>query len=257
MDLAVYGRVLWRFRFVVALGTICALLVAILAMAHVSFSSGRPTFRYRSHELWTSQSTLLVTQRRGFPEGRLTLPQNSDPAAPPLPGQQTFADPSRLVFLASLYAQFAKADAIDAIVRPRAGEKVLAAPVNDTSSGSSVGSRYRWSRSRAWPRRPSALCRSPVSPPRRSATTSTDGRATPASRSATASCCGSSAGPARPSSSRRGARRRQSSPSSSCSCWPRSGSFRAREPAQVAQGGDGGADDGGHSFRRLRQGGQC
>jgi hypothetical protein len=139
VDLAVYGRVLWRFRFVVALGTICALLVAILAMAHVGFSSGRPTFRYRSHELWTSQSTLLVTQR-GFPEGRLTLPQNSDPAAPPLPGQQTFADPSRLVFLASLYAQFAKADAIDAIVRPRAGEKVLAAPVNDTSSGSSVGS---------------------------------------------------------------------------------------------------------------------
>jgi hypothetical protein len=141
MDLALYGRVLWRFRVIVALGTACALLAAIIAVAHVDFTrSGGLTFRYRSNELWSSQSTLLVTQH-GFPWGQLTLPQSTNPTqTQQTQPQQNFADPSRLVFLASLYAQFAKADAIKAIVHPRAEEKVLASPVDDTSSGSSVGS---------------------------------------------------------------------------------------------------------------------
>ena len=58
MDLSLYGRVLWRFRIVVALGVILALALAFLAMARVDPASGKVT--YRSKEQWAAYSQLLV-----------------------------------------------------------------------------------------------------------------------------------------------------------------------------------------------------
>ena len=69
MDLQLYARVLWRFRFVVAVGTALAIGLAFMSYYKVSFSDG-VSVTYREGEVWRSDATLFVTQP-GFPWGRL------------------------------------------------------------------------------------------------------------------------------------------------------------------------------------------
>jgi hypothetical protein len=102
MDLALYGRVLWRFRWLVLGGVILAVLLATLSTARVS-SNG---LRWRKPAVWGSSTTLLLTQG-GFPWGRVN------------PG----TDPARFGSLTDLYAQLANSDAVRAIMRSEGAPK--------------------------------------------------------------------------------------------------------------------------------------
>jgi hypothetical protein len=121
MNLARHAAVLWRFRAVTATGLILGLLLAVLASYQV------PSMERRGISTFTSESQILVTQR-GFPEGRVVLPQ----APPPSSGSATgvastsptdktsskdenapeFADPGRFINLADLYTQLITSDEV-------------------------------------------------------------------------------------------------------------------------------------------------
>lgn len=116
MDLALIGRVLWRFRFLVVFGLIVAFALAFLSYVRVSFEDGSPTLSYRGTELWQSDAILLVTQS-GFPWGR------SVTAEPEPVGEDVtvvkpprFAETERFQALASLYAALAISDDVRDIV---------------------------------------------------------------------------------------------------------------------------------------------
>lgn len=106
MDLALYLRVLRRFKFIVAIG-----FVVGVALAYVSFT--------RQSETWQAQSTLLITQR-GFTFGRTVVPVDVPPAAPAgktLTVVPKFADDGRLAGFAMLYARLANSDQVMQIMR--------------------------------------------------------------------------------------------------------------------------------------------
>lgn len=109
MDLALYLRVVWRFRLLVALGLVVALSLTFLSYARVSFDGATPTITYRDQEVWQTETSILVTQP-GFPEGR------SLGTAEPEAGSQ-FADPRRFLELAVLYAALANSDAVQELMR--------------------------------------------------------------------------------------------------------------------------------------------
>ena len=115
MDLNLYLRVIWRFRFLVLVGVVLAVVLAGLAMFKVSFQGGSPNFTYRQHEAWQSSAVLLVTQH-GFPEGRTVFPYSVATVA----GQQTavssFADPGRFTDLALFYSTLAQSDAVRSLM---------------------------------------------------------------------------------------------------------------------------------------------
>jgi hypothetical protein len=125
MDLALYARVLWRFRLVVLAGLILAVALAGLAMAKITPHG----LRYRNPVVWQSQATLLITQQ-GFPEGRALFP----------PAQQgktyPFADTGRFANLTELYAQLASSDDVKLLMlregAPR-DETIGAAPLQPTN----------------------------------------------------------------------------------------------------------------------------
>ena len=104
MDLALYGRTLWRHRGIVALGVILAAVLAFLAVAKVDLRNG--SVSYRSSEVWQNSAKLLLTQR-GFPEGRSVFPVTGQSTKTP-----TYADPGRFVGLTDFYAQIVTSDAI-------------------------------------------------------------------------------------------------------------------------------------------------
>jgi hypothetical protein len=112
VDLALYLRVLWRFRFLVAAGVLLALVLATLSYARLSFDGAKPTLAYRQSEQWESLSTLFVTAR-GFPWGRVEeqLPPGADPSK--LPSSQAPAiDTGQLSTVAAVYMQLATSDAV-------------------------------------------------------------------------------------------------------------------------------------------------
>jgi hypothetical protein len=94
MDLRLHLRVLWRFRILVALGILCALAVAFLALMRVDYTTGKVS--YRASEQWVSYSRIFVTQR-GFPYGAVSTN-----------GQ----NPSALAANAILYSQLANTDPV-------------------------------------------------------------------------------------------------------------------------------------------------
>lgn len=125
MDLRLHLRVLWRFRFLVAVGLLAGLLLGLVAYVRVGLEDGRPTFAYRQGETYASHATLFVTQG-GFPWGR-SIPEleNLESAVAPAPADATtteepllpqFADATRFATLASLYAKLATSDAVGDIV---------------------------------------------------------------------------------------------------------------------------------------------
>ncbi len=108
MDLKLFARVIWRFRYLVGGALVLGL---VLAYATYAQSGGQ--------ERWTSESSLLVTQR-GFPWGRVAIPVEAtpviEPGGEPEPFTPEYADPSRLTSLATLYAQLAESDQVRALV---------------------------------------------------------------------------------------------------------------------------------------------
>jgi hypothetical protein len=114
VDFRLYGRVLRRFKWVVAAGLLLAIALAALSVVRVS-TSGKVT--YRQTELWASTTRLGVTQT-GFPWGRLFAQQAGTGATPETPAQQAarlgipIADPNRLTTLAVLYSELATSDPV-------------------------------------------------------------------------------------------------------------------------------------------------
>jgi hypothetical protein len=133
MDFGLYARVLWRFRFLVAVGAILATSLASLSVVRVS-SDG---LTYRQSQLWMSNIRLLVTQT-GFPEGRLyaqTRDQTSKDQ--PVPPGVAVADPARFNVLAILYAQLATSDPVRRLMLKEgpARGRIIAQPLRDEQSG--------------------------------------------------------------------------------------------------------------------------
>jgi hypothetical protein len=120
MDLRLHFRVLWRFRILVALGILCALAVAFLALMRVDFATGKVS--YRASEQWVSYSRIFVTQR-GFPYGAVRTS-----------GQ----DPASLAANAILYSQLANTDPVLhlAFGPTKPPGTIQAAPVLASQSGS-------------------------------------------------------------------------------------------------------------------------
>jgi hypothetical protein len=125
MDLGLYASVLWRFRWIVLLGTLLAVVLTVLTVAKVT-SDG---LAYRKAETWQAQTTLLLTQP-GFPEGRALFPNSESKGEER--SKYSYTDPNRFASLTALYSQFAQSDEVRALVRrdgaPR-GSSVSAAPV--------------------------------------------------------------------------------------------------------------------------------
>lgn len=94
MDLALYSRVMWRFRLLVAIGTLLAVLLTFLTLFKVDVA--KRSISYRSSEQWTSYSRIFVTQK-GFPYGQVNG------------GGQ---DPAALAANAILYSNFATSDPV-------------------------------------------------------------------------------------------------------------------------------------------------
>lgn len=125
MDLRLFARVVWRFRFLVGCGLLLALALALLSTVRLQLEAGGPSFTYRSPEVWETHSTLLVTQQ-GFPWGR-TVYDEVIPIAPEsgsqldldTPGEgfvPRFADPGRFQQLALLYSHLVESDQVRALV---------------------------------------------------------------------------------------------------------------------------------------------
>ena len=139
MDLQLYARVLWRFKFIVLLGLLLALALSLLSTVRVT-SDG---IKYRDQELWSSTMRLLVTQS-GFPEGRLYAQEppkpGEDPATTPPIGTQSgipVVDPGRFNNLAILYAELATSDPVRLLMRrdgPVRGQ-IVATALRDDRSG--------------------------------------------------------------------------------------------------------------------------
>jgi hypothetical protein len=141
MDLRDAGAVLWRFRFVVVVGLLVALLGGLLAYVRVGFDdSFRPTFSYREDQVWSSDAVLFVTQK-GFPWGRSVIippgeSSSTDTEGGAQPSNQQFADAARFGTLAMLYATLATSDPVRQIMLadgPLGGE-VKAAPILATET---------------------------------------------------------------------------------------------------------------------------
>jgi hypothetical protein len=127
MDLSLYGRVIWRFRWLVALGLILAIALSVLSIAKVS-SHG---LSYRKHETWQSSSTVLLTQH-GFIWGRAVVPSSPTGAT---------SGPAWLSALSVLYAQFANSDEVRGLMLRDGGSKnwtLTAAPVIPSGSSSAL-----------------------------------------------------------------------------------------------------------------------
>jgi hypothetical protein len=109
MDLSRFLRVAWRFKLLLAIGLVLATMAAVLSV----FQIGAGGLSYREPPVYTSASTLFVTQD-GFPWGRAILDDvikvengTANPTVVP-----RFGDPGRYSGLAALYAELAKGDAV-------------------------------------------------------------------------------------------------------------------------------------------------
>lgn len=112
MDLALYTRVLWRFRVLVIGGFILACALAFFSYARLSFAGGSPKINYRQAQTWQSQTRLLITQP-GFQVGKLSpgnpYANSTTPSAP-------VASQGWLASLAESYMQLGNSDAVQAML---------------------------------------------------------------------------------------------------------------------------------------------
>jgi hypothetical protein len=142
MDMSLYLRVLWRFKFIVAVGFVLAVALAFASLAKVDYGHGSVSVSYRQKPTYQSTTRIFVTQA-GFPWGRSVFP-----AAPPTPTTTTgdptsgleFADPTRFAGLAIIYAQLINGDLIQGVIRRDLppGDVLRAAAVVDAASNSSL-----------------------------------------------------------------------------------------------------------------------
>jgi hypothetical protein len=131
VDFRLYGRVLWRFRLLVALGLLLAMCLAILSVVRI----GSDGIQYRESALWSAKARLGVTQI-GFPWGRL-FAESALPSQRARSGDIPIANPARFNDLAVLYAELATSDPVLRLIEPRVTleEQILASPLRAAESG--------------------------------------------------------------------------------------------------------------------------
>jgi hypothetical protein len=130
MDLAMYTRVLWRFRLIVVCGLLLAIALAFLSFARVSFAGGTK-ITYREQAQYASYGTLWVAPK-SVQSGRASLS-----SATATPQQQAanlgVTDPLQFSNFAVLYAQLVNSDPVLAAMRRagcmQSGDEIRAVPV--------------------------------------------------------------------------------------------------------------------------------
>jgi hypothetical protein len=140
VDLALYGRVLRRFWYVLLLGTALAVVLAVGSYYNVSLDGKTPTLTPRAKERWQSQATLFLTEP-GFPAGRRTIDLVPVDIGGEVTLQSKYSDPNRYVSLTSLYARLAESDQVRALMN-RDGAlqgSFQAIAAADTTYGKAVG----------------------------------------------------------------------------------------------------------------------
>jgi hypothetical protein len=147
MNLRRHLDVLWRFRLIVISGAVLGIVLATLVVFRPTTSG----LEWRAGEVWSSQSTIFVTQD-GFPWGRVILPGPQATAGAVLPAgtlpqdtessgkkNEEFADPGRFANLGILYSYFAKSDRVRALMRPVPDpEQLLVTPVQAAQNTTEV-----------------------------------------------------------------------------------------------------------------------
>lgn len=118
MDIHLYSRVLWRFRFLVAGGLLIAAALAFMSFYKVGLDGHSLSVTHRQHESWASSSMMLVTQG-GFAEGRAIFPATVDEKGKRIPGAPEFASPERFESLAVFFSVIANSDAVHKLVRTK------------------------------------------------------------------------------------------------------------------------------------------
>ncbi len=127
MDLALFFRVIWRFKAIVLLGLSLAFALAFLSFVKVDFANGFK-MTYRENEQWESLSTLFVTD----PGFSLTsvggTSETADAAA---------AARERMLSLTALYMQLATSDPVLRLMARRApiDGVVTTFPITSTGDG--------------------------------------------------------------------------------------------------------------------------
>ena len=135
MNLTVTARAIWRFKWISLGGFVLACLLAVFATARVSFAGGVPKLSYRTPVIYTAATKNFVTQA-GFPWGRTTLPSSPTASGG---SSSIYADPSRLVMLAGVYATLANGAGIQQrLVHPAEGEALIARPEVDPQTGAAL-----------------------------------------------------------------------------------------------------------------------
>lgn len=130
MDLALFLRVLWRFKAIVLLGVALAFALAFFSYVKVDFGNGMK-MTYREHEQWESLSTLFVTDPK-FELGSIEGGARSDAEA-------AAAAADRMVALTALYMQLATADPVLRIMAQHGPIDGLIQTFPITSTGDSRG----------------------------------------------------------------------------------------------------------------------
>ena len=115
MDLALFGRVLHRFRVLIAVGIVVALGLAFLTVARVGFDGSTPRVELRKKPSYRVEATLLVTEP-SFPWGSAAQPPSGDP--------------TRLTALTNVYIGLANSDAVRELMsnKPGASGTIAATP---------------------------------------------------------------------------------------------------------------------------------
>ncbi|HEU4975477.1 MAG TPA: hypothetical protein VFT50_10350 [Baekduia sp.] len=120
MDLALYARLVWRYRTWFAAVAVLAVVLSLLSYARIGPSGITP----RGSETWQAKSTLLISQE-GFPYGRAvpryqTEKDSNGPAV-------LLGDQNRFAALSQVYAQLANSDVVRTMLN-------ASEPVNGTVS---------------------------------------------------------------------------------------------------------------------------
>lgn len=134
MDLGLYGRVIWRFKWLMALGLIIGVGGAYLLYegGAKSYSSHTQVFITQSGFTWGASGQVRASSGAGTsptPAGGTSAGASSSVLSPYVPG----VDPQRLSSLASLYAQLASGSAVRAML-PAAYRNMLLPPSGEPTA---------------------------------------------------------------------------------------------------------------------------
>lgn len=120
MDLGQLLRVLYRRWYILTLGIVLAIVLAVLAYFQVSFVDGSPRLEPRKEQIWQSQGDVLLTEQ-GFPAGRRTIPLEQLNVGSEVTIVPQYNDPFRYSGLATLYSRIAESDEVRARIGPLNG----------------------------------------------------------------------------------------------------------------------------------------